>query len=94
MGEKILERRLREEVKKMGGKAMKFVSPGNNGVPDRVVLFPNGKCCFVEVKSTGKKPTPIQSVVHKEFRALGFHVWVIDTKEGLDLFLKYYAEQE
>lgn len=94
IGEKLLERKLREAVKKRGGKALKFVSPGNNGVPDRLVLFPSGKMCFVEVKSTGIKPTPIQKLVHKEFRDLGYHVWVIDSTEGLALFLKYYAEQE
>ena len=92
VSEKLLERKLREEVKKAGGKAMKFVSPGNNGVPDRIVLWPGGRFCFVELKSTGGKPTPIQKVVHEELRALGAHVWVIDSREGLDVFLKYYAE--
>ena len=57
MLESTVERHLREEAKKRKGTALKFVSPGMNGVPDRIVLMPDGKMAFVELKAPGKKPT-------------------------------------
>jgi hypothetical protein len=56
MREKTLERKLTEAVKAMGGIAPKFVSPGFAGMPDRLVLLPDGKCGFVEVKRCGENP--------------------------------------
>lgn len=51
-----IERHLAMSVKKMGGMAVKFVSPGLDGVPDRIVLLPGRKIAFVELKAPGKKP--------------------------------------
>lgn len=56
MNEKLLERKLREEVKKLGGIALKFTSPFYTGMPDRIILMPGAKTRFVELKSPGKKP--------------------------------------
>lgn len=84
--EKRLERRLRQEVKKMKGLALKFVSPGFSGVPDRLVLRA-GRAWFVEVKSSGKKPSPVQLFVHKLFFKIGFKVWIVDSDESLENFL-------
>ena len=53
--EKYLEKKLREEVRKAGGLAIKFTSPYFTGMPDRLVLMPKGRIWFVEVKSTGKR---------------------------------------
>ena len=39
MREKVIEHKLLTEVKKIGGLALKFVSPGYDGVPDRIVLL-------------------------------------------------------
>ena len=50
MLESTVEGHLREEAKKRKGMALKFVSPGMNGVPDRIVLMPDGKMAFVELK--------------------------------------------
>ena len=52
MRERDVERYLRERVKQLGGRAYKFVSPGNNGVPDRIVMLPGGKLFFVELQAT------------------------------------------
>lgn len=84
MREKIIEEYLRERVKAAGGRAYKFVSPGNVGVPDRIVLLPEGKVAFVELKAPGKKPTKIQLAQHQKIRLLGFRVFVLDSKEGVD----------
>jgi hypothetical protein len=87
MRENIIEERLRDKVKAIKGKAFKFVSPGNAGVPDRIVLLPGARVAFVELKAPGKKSTPSQSNRQKEIRALGFEVLVIDSMQGVDDFI-------
>ncbi|MCI9535532.1 MAG: VRR-NUC domain-containing protein [Lachnospiraceae bacterium] len=84
MREKEIEEKFREAVKRAGGKAYKFVSPGNDGVPDRLVVMPGGHIGFVEVKAPGKKPTPLQHVRMRELLSLGCGVWVLDSLEGID----------
>lgn len=86
--EKILERKLREQVSRRGGWAVKFWSVNLTGFPDRIVLMPPGRISFVELKSEGKKPSPRQLVVHGQLRKLGFVVYVIDTEHKLQEFLK------
>ena len=49
-----------------------------NGLPDRLILMPNGKMAFVEVKAPGKKPRPLQVARHEILRQLGFKVYVLD----------------
>jgi len=91
MNEKLIEKKLRELVKKLGGIALKFFCMSFTGMPDRIVLMPGGRIWFVELKSTGMKPTPRQAIVHAFLRKLGFEVWVIDTQEGLTEFEKRIA---
>lgn len=79
--EKAIEKKYRESVKKRGGLALKFISPGFTGVPDRIALFPGGLIEFAELKAPGKKPTARQLAVHDQFRKLGFKVRVIDSVE-------------
>ena len=86
--EKVLERKLREGIEAKGGLALKFTSPGFTGVPDRLVLMPQGKVCFAEVKSVGKKLEPRQKIVKKQLERLGFEVHVIDSEASLLNFLK------
>lgn len=87
MREKDIEAYLRDEVKKIGGWAPKFVSPGNTGVPDRLVCLPGGRAVFVELKAPGKVPTQLQLLQQKRLKTLGFPVWVIDSKDGVDAFI-------
>ena len=63
--EKQIEQRLSAAVKKSSGLALKFVSPSFAGMPDRLVLLPDGKMAFVEVKVLGKKPRPLQVKRHE-----------------------------
>ena len=84
--EKVLERNLNKEVKALGGWSLKILSNFITGLPDRLVLV-NGRAYFVEVKSEGKMPSPIQRIVHKKLEALGFPVSVIDTTEKLNNFI-------
>ena len=83
MKENAIERRLVTEAVKRGGLAPKFVSPGLDGVPDRLLLLPGGRLAFVEVKVPGKKPRPIQRRRMEQLTALGFQVFVLDSKEQI-----------
>lgn len=91
MREKEVEQYLVKRVKEMGGKAYKWVSPGNDGVPDRIVFF-YGMTVLVELKAPGKKPTPLQIAKHKELEKLGQQVFVLDTKEDVDQFIQGLRE--
>ena len=82
--EKVLERKLCKRVKELGGHAYKFVSPNQRGVPDRLCILPHGITVFVELKTTGKKPTKLQELCMNELRELGQQCVVIDSSEALD----------
>ena len=83
MLEKTIEHKLAATVKKHGGIAVKFVSPNYDGMPDRLVLLPDGVCAFVEVKAPNKKPRPLQKARHKMLKRLGFKVYVLDDAEQI-----------
>ena len=83
MEEKKIERRLVRMTSQMGGMALKFISPGCDGVPDRLVLLPGGKIGFVELKAPGKKPRPLQVRRISQIRRLGFSVFVVDGTEQI-----------
>ena len=68
MLEKEVEKFLVREVKKIGGVSFKFISPGNAGVPDRIVILPTGKVVFVELKTDKGKLTKLQEVQIKKIR--------------------------
>ena len=83
MLEKNIENKLTTAVKKAGGIAPKFVSPSFAGMPDRLVLLPDGLCAFVEVKAPNKKPRPLQKARHRLLKKLGFKVYVLDDAEQI-----------
>ena len=83
MREKTIEHKLTIAAKNMGGIAPKFVSPGFDGMPDRIVLLPGGHIGFVEVKAMGCKPRPLQLSRHGLLRRLGFKVYVLDDERQI-----------
>lgn len=87
MLEKTIERKLTMAVKKASGIAVKFVSPSFDGMPDRLVLLPDGLIAFVELKAPGKRPRPLQEARHRLLRSLGFKVYVIDKPEQIGRML-------
>lgn len=92
MREKSIEQYLRDEIKAIGGRAYKFVSPGNAGVPDRLVTLPGGRVVFAEMKAPGKKPTALQEAQIKKLRAMGFMAFVIDSKSGVNELVRVCGE--
>ena len=81
MRESIVEKKFAAEVKKRGGLAVKLVSPGFNGVPDRLVLFPGERMAFVELKAPGETMRPLQQYWARQLAALGFRVYTVDHTE-------------
>ena len=92
MREKRIEQKLMMEVRRCGGMALKFVSPSYSGMPDRLILLPDGKVAFVEVKAPGKKPRPLQIKRREMLRKLGFRVFVLDAASDILMILKEVME--
>ena len=83
MREKQIEMKLVEAVNRCGGLCPKWISPGLNGVPDRLILLPGGRIAFAELKAPGKTPRPLQRHRIEQLRKLGFRVYVIDSIEQI-----------
>ncbi len=93
MLEKEIEKKLVEGVKKLGGIAYKWVSPGNDGVPDRMVCLPGGSVVFVELKTEVGRLSGRQKVQIKRLQALGFDVRVLYGAAEVEEFLKEATHQ-
>lgn len=78
MREKQIEQKLVNAVRHMGGICPKWVSPGLDGVPDRIILLPGGHMAFAELKAPDQKPRPLQEARISQLRRLGFPVYIID----------------
>lgn len=85
--ERYIEELLIKEVKNLGGAALKFTSPGNAGVPDRIVLMPPGKLYFVELKSSSGKQSKLQAFWQKVLERMGFKYYLINSPEGVKDFI-------
>lgn len=83
MREKDIERKFVQKVKAVGGIALKFISPGYDGMPDRIVLLPDGHMGFVEVKATGCRPRALQTARHRLLAGLNFRVYVLDDESEI-----------
>jgi len=95
MLEKQIEKYLVDEVRKMGGIAYKWVSPGNDGVPDRIVIVP-GFVIFVELKTETGRLTEVQKRQIDRLIRLGQTVKVLHGMEETKIFvggLKRYLQE-
>lgn len=86
ISEKTLERKLAAAVKQRGGLCLKLWGLSIAGFPDRIILLPGGRVYFIELKSTGKKPSPLQQSRIKLLRKLGFYATVISDN---DMYLQF-----
>ena len=86
MTEKQIETRLvsRLRVEVPDARCLKFTCPGNDGVPDRIILA-RGQAVFVELKASGKRPRPLQYRWGDRLRKMGFRVYMpVDSYEGVE----------
>ncbi|MCL6479640.1 MAG: VRR-NUC domain-containing protein [Peptococcaceae bacterium] len=88
MKEVNIEKYLKDQVEKRGGKALKFISPGMRGVPDRIVLLPGAQAVFVELKAPDEKLEPLQIKRVAELEDLDFKVYCLDTIQKVDKFIQ------
>ena len=89
MKERDIEKVLVDEVRKAGGRAYKFTSPGNDGVPDRIVLLPSGLVIFVELKTEVGRLTRLQRIQCERIKSLGQKVRVL---HGLNEVADFFQE--
>lgn len=93
MLEKDIEKLFRDEIKKAGGKAYKFTSPGNDGVPDRIVMLLGGRIVFVELKTDTGKLSKLQKLQCRQIAELGQTVRVLHgLAEVRDFFMEFGLE--
>lgn len=90
--EKQVERNFVKAVEEAGGLAMKFVSPGRVGVPDRIVLLPGGRAAFAEIKRPSGHLRKSQEAAHREIRAKGFPVCVIRSDADIRTFCEFFFD--
>ena len=94
MLEKDLEAKLVKEVKALGGRCLKWVCPGNRGVPDRIILLPGGRVRFVEMKrEKGSRIDPLQEYWARVLRGLGFEAYIISNAEELKDAIEAFKEE-
>ena len=86
--EKWVEKTLCNEVKKSGGWAVKLPPYLVNGLPDRLILMPQGRAYFAETKSKGTSPSKIQQLIINKIKKLGFTVFIIYDRATLDEAIK------
>ena len=83
MREVVVERRLAAAVRRMGGICAKWMSPGIDGVPDRIILLPGSKIGFAEIKAPGRDLRPLQKKRKSQLESLGILVFKIDDPEQI-----------
>lgn len=88
MLEREVEKKLVDGVRRMGGRAYKFVSPGNDGVPDRIVVLPDTAPMFVELKTESGKLSRLQKVQITRLEKLGQNVRVLYGVKDVENFLE------
>lgn len=86
--EQTLEKYLCRRVKEFGGMCIKLT--GVTGIPDRLVITPNGQCVFIEMKVDGGRVAPIQQAIHRHLNALHCKVYVLWSYEMVDEFIDDY----
>lgn len=93
MKETKLEQYLVKEVKKQNGLCLKWIAPGTKGVPDRIVVMPNGKTYYVELKQPKGRIDPLQKYMHRQLEERGHKVYVLWTKEQVNEFVKKLGDR-
>lgn len=88
MLEKDIERRMGEMIRRRGGLYLKFVSPGNPGVPDRIVITRQGRVIFVELKTEIGRLANVQKWQIRQLAEHGMDVWKVSGWEQAKAFVQ------
>lgn len=91
--EKDLEKKMKDRLEKLGCMVLKFTSPGNAGVPDRLVFIPGGKLVLVELKRPGGKLRPLQKVWAKKFGKLGFKHRTVKNENNINELMELVRKE-
>lgn len=86
--ERDIEEWMRKKIEQLGGVFMKWVSPGNDGVPDRVVILPGGAVYFIELKRDGERPRKLQKWQQDRLRKLGCDVRTVEGMKEARQFIE------
>ena len=88
-----IEKAVVEYAQERGCWVRKFKSPGQRAVPDRIFMTPRGVVFFIEFKTLGEKPTPLQdrelNIIEKHW---GIADWVDNTQDGTDMVDHYLGK--
>ena len=87
-----IEQYLVEKCKQHNILCYKFISPGHNGVPDRILITPSGIVLFVELKQLNKKPRKLQKHIHQNLKKHNANVLIIDSKDKIDNLISNLKE--
>lgn len=85
--EQAIEKHLCRRVREIGGLCVKLT--GTNGIPDRLVILPNGRNIYIELKAPDGRLSPIQLATHKRLRKLNQEVYTIWNHEQVDRFIEW-----
>lgn len=93
MLESKIEEWLNGQIKNLGGKSYKFISPGNPGVPDRIYILPGGRIYFVELKRIIGKLSNVQIWQREQFQSMGVEMKVIYGMDQAKEFIKELKDE-
>ena len=88
MKESVIEAKMGRMVRGHGGLFYKFVSPGNPGVPDRIVVTPQGEVYFVELKTDAGRLAALQKWHRQELEKRGANVRVLYGLDAVQAFVR------
>lgn len=88
-----LEKRFVKKVQELGGWAIKMNPVGLRGIPDRLVLLPEGVLVWVELKTDTGRPSKIQLAVHRKLERLGQTVDIVQGRRGVDEWVEKHTKE-
>lgn len=91
MRENKLESIMTKTVKSLGGRSYKWVSPGNDGVPDRILCFGRGLHFMCEIKTEAGRTSAIQNVQINRLMRLQQNVCICYGMKGFTELLDIVA---
>lgn len=91
--EREVESYLVSALEKLNLSCLKFDPSNRVGMPDRVVLLPDSKVIWVELKTDNGRLSSIQKLRHMELKRMGQEVKVIWNRVDVDKFTEELSER-